>query len=124
MTWKQDRDWLRSEIKKGVRGIKATMLYALLSHMRGKLHMRSYAQWGGGWNRKADPSGIQAPAYLEKAYGTEYQKWFDRCVILDLNQQAAWIRKYTRQPGVTLQEIAERVLDKAWESSDRISAAV
>lgn len=51
--WREDRELLRAcardeNTRKGA-GIYATVLYCLISHMRGKLHMRSYQKHHGGW---------------------------------------------------------------------------
>jgi len=52
-TWKEDYQYLRKlikqELKKGLCGDRATFLYTLISHMRGKIHMKTYKLYLGGW---------------------------------------------------------------------------
>jgi hypothetical protein len=64
--WKADRELLRAcardeNTRKG-EGIDATVLYCLISHMRGKLHMKSYRKYHGGWRYG---NGEYGPSWYE-----------------------------------------------------------
>lgn len=52
-TWKEDRETLREMAHVCMAGkntgYSATYVYTLISHMRGKLHMRWYRKRHGGW---------------------------------------------------------------------------
>lgn len=51
--WRADRELLRTcarvELKAKEGGIEATVIYCLISHMRGKMHMKTYRRHHGGW---------------------------------------------------------------------------
>lgn len=120
MTWKQDRDWLRAQIKTGVKGIEATMLYVLLSHMRGKIHMHWYQKWHGGWNISAKAVKSELPKGFLAAYKDYADLYYGRAIIDTLADQAAWIARYViRRFGQDdLKDIAKRVLDGKWEGDN------
>jgi len=101
-TWKEDREALRSYAKTPIDGQKATFIYVLISHMREKLHMKTYRFYHGGWKN------------LERERIT---------AINTLSEQAEWIQYVLRQQDLIdklglqsswlepkLQEIARRVL--------------
>lgn len=123
--YKTDRKALRDELK-GKTGPYATLLYCLLSHMRGKLHMQWYNKYHGGWTREGTRLDSW-PGEMGCAYG-DYAGLFTRWAVLhDLDDQAKWIRaflddkiyfaKYSVFPQISkpevydnIKEIAERVL--------------
>jgi len=100
MDWKTDRDRLRKEIRKASKdgGMKATMLYVLISHMRGKIHMKWYGKYNGGWGslkeRWPDDRKIEnIPETIKKAYGDSADFYYKMTVIENLKDQEVWIRK-------------------------------
>ena len=117
MDWKTDRDRLRAEIRKASKegGFKATMLYVLISHMRGKIHMKWYNKYHGGWRawdrgapKKGEPSiGIKA------AYGDLAQQYYEWSAIETLEDQKEFIRKHLNfyEKNEELFELANRVID-------------
>ena len=118
--WKKDRNRLRALTKEVVgKGTVATMVYALISHMRGKLHMRSYAKYHGGWRANTEKFKGEIPPEMRKAYGEESvaRYYCARVIIENLNDQAAWIKKYSESASVQarmgeeLVELAGRVLE-------------
>ena len=124
MDWKTDREKLRAAAREKPSGREATMIYALIAHMRGRVHMRYYNKYEGGWRwgkaTKRDP----APAEFSKAYGTEAQYYFERCVIENLEDQAEWIKQYLGRvfsEESEFSELAQRVLNGYVEDDARIA---
>lgn len=130
--WKRDRKALRIMANDVVgRGTTATMVYVLISHMREKLHMRTFAKYYGGWRSLSVANTLalvkKIPPEFKTAYGTSANLYYRCAVIRDLNDQAEWIRKYSQNKfmaarlGKELVEIAERVL--AGYPEEKTSAA-
>jgi hypothetical protein len=117
MDWKTDRDRLRAEIRKASKagGMKATMLYVLISHMRGKIHMKWYNKYHGGWRpwSKDAPKKGEAPADIKAAYGDLAQKYYEWSAIETLEDQKEFIRKHLSfySENDKLFELANRVID-------------
>jgi hypothetical protein len=105
--WKKDRERLRKIVREGG-GI--TTVYALIAHMRGKLHMHSCFKYSGGWRRskRQSPRTAQPDESYRKAYGDSVNYYFDCCVVEDLEDQADYIRTYVTSDE--LKEVAARVL--------------
>lgn len=99
MTWLQDRNALRALAREKRKGLDGTLVYALIAHMRGKLHAKSYRKRAGGWRMK--------PEYA------------DRYPINTMQDQAEWIKWAVRQECLAGHDIAQRVLDNAWEELDK-----
>lgn len=112
MTWKQDREYLRALKPKS--GFVATIIYCLLSHMRGRLHMRYYLKYHGGWRHQsiAIPKRGQAPKEFTEAYGSFAQYYYQRSVLENLDDQAEWIERLAGKVFVEeeFMAVAERVL--------------
>lgn len=105
-SWQEDSDRLRQRIKEGG---GTTLVYALLSHMRGKLHMRWYNKYSGGWRSgKVELGDVEIPPEIYAAYGESAKYYYGRCVIQNLDDQAVWIRQYMREEW---EDLAERVLN-------------
>lgn len=117
-SWKEDSDRLRQRIKEGG---GTTLVYVLLSHMRGKLHMRWYNKYGGGWRSgRFENSDDPIPPEIAKAYTGMERFFYERCAIRNLEDQAAWIRQYVTREW---EEIAERVLsDSSPRSETKVRA--
>jgi len=102
MTWLQDRNTLRTLAREKRTGLEGTLVYALIAHMRNKLHAKSYRKRAGGWRMAAD-------------YDNRYP-------INTMQDQADWIKWAVRQAclkGDAGYEITQRVLDNAWEELDK-----
>lgn len=130
MLWKDDRNTLREALREGMRkktlhGLEGTFLCVLVSHMRGKIHMRSFSAKKGGWRTGLGAPGRfrpeDVPAVWSRRYGEYAQLYYEGSVIETLEDQAAWIQRFTRQVDFefgTLQllaELVERVLHKNWD---------
>jgi len=127
--WREDRERLRKETtldktnKPRYRGLTATLLYALISHMHGRLHMRSYGAKKGGWNAwKAQKRDALAGSELEKfkkRYGDCAQTYYEGSIIETLDDQAAFIRQHWSQNDFENDEIdsimMERILSDNYE---------
>lgn len=113
--WKKDRNALRKILREaGLEGGEATFACCLVSHMRGKLHMRYYKKRHGGWRSwGAEPSKRgPAPVEFHKAYGTEAQRYYELSVLENLDDQAEFIRRAMEHvvSDKKLLKIARRVL--------------
>lgn len=130
MTWKEDRNRLRDALREGMRkktlrGLEATFLCVLVSHMRGKIHMRSFSGKKGGWRAglgapgRVSPDAV--PAVWAKRYGECAQLYYEGSVIETLEDQEAWIRRFTREVDFEfgalhlLEVLVDRILSKTWE---------
>jgi hypothetical protein len=129
MDWKTDHEWLRAEIRRKDRahGIYATILYTLISHMRGKIHMKWYNKYHGGWrawDRNAPKKG-EPPKEIKAAYGDLAQQYYEWTAIETLEDQKEFIRKHIEQfdndKNNDLLAIAERVID-GYPSTEVMSA--
>jgi hypothetical protein len=123
--WKTDRDKLREEIrehgKKG--GMKATFLYVLLSHMRGKIHMQYYNKYHGGWRWSKKESEAEIPREFRSAYGDSAKTYYLNSVIEDLADQEEWIRKHIEfyKQNEEMFSLAERVIGAYNEKDARVA---
>lgn len=122
ITWKDDFDYLRKFIKDVETSnptwyvpLLRTLLYVLISHMRGRIHMHSYLRYKGGWNTghidKKTVDSASPCAKMVAAYGTWAKLYEVRSEINTLEDQAEWLRKYSH--GVLL-DVVERVLKNAY----------
>jgi len=130
MTYVQDRNALRSLTHKlpphAGKATLRTFVYALISHMRNKLHMRYWRTYYGGWRYgfKSDRALLVQPKFY-KIYGKELgEAFFHGCCIHSLEDQAAWIKMQMRDlrdlsTEPDLRDLAQRVLDKTWEEPVR-----
>jgi len=136
MTWQEDREKLREALRLGMqnktlRGLEATFLCVLVSHMRGKIHMGSYAAKKGGWRpwQIRTARETKAPEVYVKRYGDWAQKYFEDSVIETLADQEAWIRKFIYEVDFEvgalqlLAKLVERVLTKNWNEGATDDAA-
>jgi hypothetical protein len=126
MDWKTDRDWLKAEIRRKDRahGNYATFLYVLISHMRGKIHMRYYNKYHGGWRWSKKESEAEIPKEFHKAYGDCAKTYYLNSVIENLADQEEWIRKYSKwyeERYPELFELADRVI-RADNAKEAMSA--
>jgi len=99
--WKQDRETLRKLARDPKTG--QTTIYALISHMRGKLHMRWYQKCHGGW---------RGPSQAE-LHHNDVDGWYCAGARIDnLEDQAAFIADAMKRKGfaVLVYDIAQRVL--------------
>lgn len=112
--WIKDRNRLREEIREGNHaGVVQTMLCCLVSRMRGKMHMRSYKLYEGGWKAGASPlPSIDVTERMRQHYGTEAERYMAAGEVVDLDDQKKWIEKFRHVLGVDsgLQPIVDRVL--------------
>ncbi len=116
--WKEDRELLRKIARENkMEPLEATVIYSLISHMRGKLHMHSYAKYHSGWRNKKRNSqltySLLSDGY-EKAYGTEAKYYYARCVLETLEDQEEFIRQHVAALDAGSKGFAclpERVLD-------------
>lgn len=130
MTWKEDRNRLRDALREGMRkktlkGLEATFLCVLVSHMRGKIHMRLFSAKKGGWRVGLNTLGRfhpeDVPAVWSKRYGDCAQIYYEGSVIETLEDQEAWIRRFTREVDFEfgalhlLGKLVDRILNKTWE---------
>ncbi len=127
MLWKDDRNSLREALREGMRkktlnGLEGTFLCALVSHMRGKIHMRSFSGKKGGWRAGRGVTKGPAPAAYGKRYGEYAQLYYEGSAIETLEDQAAWIQRFSREVDFEfgslqpLAELVERVLHKKWDA--------
>ncbi len=108
--WLKDREALRTLAREGnLRGNEATLVYTLISHMRGKIHMRYYGKYRAGWRpypQKGVPKDKQVAALsreFHKAYGDYAKTYHYMIAIDDLNDQAEWLfahEEYSTRAGV------------------------
>jgi len=115
MDWKTDRNSLKAEIRKNAKegGMKATFLYVLISHMRGKIHMKYHNKYHGGWRGwKSEPKREEIPKEFHKAYGDCALQYYNGSIIENLADQEEWIRKHIEyyKSDEKLFELAERVI--------------
>jgi hypothetical protein len=101
-TWKEDYQYLRrlikQELKKGLCGDRATFLYTLLSHMRGRMHMKTYKLYLGGWRMQCPtltaPTKEERPKFNRMFSGTSehiLNHIYSRAAIVSLEDQAAFL---------------------------------
>ncbi len=124
MDWKTDRETLRSATHEKLSGLEATVIYALISHMHGRLHMRYYNKYHGGWRWEKTTKRGPAPAEFSKAYSTEAQYYFEKSVIENLADQEEWIKLNLGRvfsEDDELMEVAQRVLSGYVEEDARIA---
>lgn len=125
MLWKDNRNLLREALREGMRkktlnGLESTFLCVLVSHMRGKIHMRSFLGKRGGWRVRQGVAKGPAPAVYGKRYGKYAQLYYEGCAIETLEDQAAWIQRFFREVDFEfgalqlLAELVERILNKKW----------
>jgi hypothetical protein len=116
--WREDREWLRSQAKSGLSGEYATLIYTLISHMHGRLHMKSYKMKTGGWRTWGAPKREALPPEklqrYRKMYGDQAQRYYEGSLIASLEDQAAWI-VYLGINAKPLLEISKRILENAYE---------
>lgn len=123
--WKKDRETLRRSMGKTFKfATEATLRYCLVSHMRGKLHMKWYAKYHGGWRswREKVPTIEETPppeiykAYAGSSIGVSADELaasaYARAAIRNLDDQAQFISKYMNASWVDeeLKALVERVL--------------
>lgn len=101
--WKADRNALRALARKGdLFGLQATVLYCLISQMRGKLHMPTYAKHHGGWQ------------YGKGTYGPD---WYE---LRNLSDQKKFLQSrkaaFAPEANQELHDIVERVLSDDYAS--------
>lgn len=128
-TWKEDREELRRLITEKnphckIEGEYATLLFVLVSHMRGKLHMRSYKLYTGGWRGWTAPKRPNAviSEKLRRSYH-DAQAFYERAVIETLEDQAEWLRQeYEDMGNKALRELTERVLANDYAVEERLTA--
>jgi len=124
-TWKDDRYWLRTQLRKNMTkehalpAQVATLYAALCSHLRGKIHMRSYAAKSGGWCLANHPNkppleGALLLAY-RKRYGLQAQTYYESSTINSLDDQARWLNKHLSWLHGEERELGMRVLNNAYE---------
>jgi len=131
-TWIEDRatlrELLRGETEGGrPQGLLGTFLCVLVSHLRGRLHMRSYNSKAGGWRLFGGPKQEKAPAPFQKMYGEMAQVYYEGSVITSLEDQEAWIKKYLMAVTVSdttpIGKLTKRVLEKSWGEGEEDGAA-
>ena len=116
MDWKSDSDLLRKRIREEKpTGSKATFLYVLISHMRGKIHMRYDNKYHGGWRGwKAEPKREEIPKEFYTAYGRDDAlQFYNGSVIENLADQEEWIRRFYEgcyKSDKVMFELVERVI--------------
>ena len=123
-TWKDDRNWLRKQLNMNLRHKPlcpetATLYMTLCSHLRGKIHMRSYAAKSGGWCLANHPNkppleGALLLAY-RKRYGLQAQTYYESSAINSLDDQARWLNKHLSWLHGEERELGMRVLNNAYE---------
>ena len=126
-TWKEDYQYLRAlikqELKKGLCGDRATFLYTLISHMRGKIHMKTYKLYDGGWrtqcSKLAAPTKEARPKMHRMFNGaTEHilNHYYARAAITSLEDQARFLghRRVWLNDNV-LRAVAERAMDNDYK---------
>jgi hypothetical protein len=95
--WIKDRNRLRKELREGKRGgSMATMLCCLVSHMRGKQHMKSYKKLAGGWGNSGG-TRTSVPAEerkLVQMYGDDALTYLNGSRVDNLDDQKKWIKKH------------------------------
>lgn len=132
MTWKSDREHLRNLLREGPKSpLFATLFCALVSHMRGKVHMHFFKKYEGGWRsmsvalRRQKPEGPISEK-LSAAYGEYAKEWYGCSVIENLEDQAEWIRGYGSSVLLSpeLEAIRDRVLSGKWVSEEDRKIAV
>ena len=99
--WLNDRLWLRKQLTLKPEGLYATFLCVLVSHMRGKLHMKTYKLKAAGW-RSTPVSGFpnvaipaERVALLNRMYGSGAAFYYNISAISTLADQEAFIQHYT-----------------------------
>ena len=114
MTWKQDRETLRDYIRENKpEGQVATALYVLVSHMRGKLHMK-YCNSNNPYenHRYKTTSELPEPrAKLVRSYGSSLDYYHKMIYIGSLEDQERWFFEIgaLRLLPLEFEEISERV---------------
>ena len=113
-------------------GLYATLLNALVSHMRNHIHCPTYGKYTGGWSRtnKPIPKKIPTEEY-QKIYGSEADHYINRIKIDNMTDQKDFIddtlRLYRRKilHGVsiefpktefdTIQRMAAQILNNRYQ---------
>ena len=124
-TWKDDRYWLRTQLRKNMTkehalpAQVATLYATLCSHLRGKIHMRSYASKTGGWclanHPKFPPLEGALLSIYTKRYGLQAQTYYESSTINSLDDQARWLNKHLSWLHGEERELGMRVLNNAYE---------
>lgn len=122
-TWKEDRETLRKyarEYDANLGPEHRTFIYVLISHMRNKLHMRSYKGKCAGWRSrfgKLERPEVSAPTRRwARMYGPLADFFYTRACVLTRDDQAAWIQEHVRYAPRALLELVARVLNEAWDA--------
>jgi len=105
--WIKDRNALRNIIRDTkVSGKYATLLYCLVSHMRGKLHMNYYEKYHGGFpvtdgteRDTREVNRLDIPLEVRKAYTGCEIEYYTRCHLGSLDDQKSWIEWYIENSG-------------------------
>jgi len=116
MTWREDRETLRNYIREHKpEGEVATTLYVLVSHMRGKIHMKYCNSFGAYKNcRYKSKSVLPKPTgKLARAYQGSLDYYHQRIYIGSLEDQENWFsevgHKSLRFLPPEVDEITDRI---------------
>jgi len=116
--WRVDREKLRTEAKKKLCGEHATLIYTLISHMHGRLHMKSYKMKTGGWRTwgapKREALSSEKLQRYRKMYGDQAQRYYEGSLITSLEDQATWISRYLSIGNDEVLDIVQRILKNAY----------
>lgn len=103
MAWKEDREYLLTVAKnKDSSEFIRTFVYTLISHLRGKLHMKFYKKYHGGWRSYGEPKDkfralpADCAEDFNKAYEGTAQQHYNMSVIVNLYDQEDFINHYLR----------------------------
>lgn len=112
--WKEDRNRLRDYVRnEKPSGLAATAVYVLISHMRGKIHMKYFNKcnmWCGmGYSSKS--ALPKADRKLIRAYGEYADQYHKYVYVGSLEDQANWFENIGKKfLPKELNEIAARVI--------------
>jgi hypothetical protein len=91
---REARDLLKAANKQAA-GPDATLLCAIISHARGKIHCRTYKLYSGGWRTSARDMSVaqqRVTPKIQRSYGTYAARYLGRAEITSLVDQAEFIR--------------------------------
>jgi len=71
---------------------RTTLICAIVSHARGKLHCRSYKLYSGGWRTSPRPFTGTVTAKMLRCYGEYAAHFAGKAAIDSLEDQAEFIR--------------------------------
>jgi hypothetical protein len=115
--WKADREFLRGVMRKEMYDSpsEATLVVALISHMRGKLHMKCYNSRAAGWrpwrvNMKQREIPEELKETYTKRYGLSAGHYYSKSVLETLEDQAEWIRTFLPLHK-RYEDVASRILE-------------